>query len=577
MSRPPVSFSDLVARGWRAAAAALTALAAVASVTSAWVEGPPARMLGAVPGSAGASGVLSVATGAGLLVLARGLWRGRRRAALAAAALLAAAATVRLAAGAALAPTAAELVVASAIIATARVFGCRGQPRAGRAAGALAAVAAACAYGVAVAAVLATDSVRGLRAALEPAAGWLLTGGWWLRSGRPEALVLDALLGIVLVAGGWLVRELLRPVPAYDGHTAAEHARAGALVAEHRVDSLDAFALREDKSFHFGAGGVLAYRVVRGMAIVAGDPIGPPGSAPAVLASFQRVAAERGWEVAVTAASARHLDGYHALGYRSLAIGEEAVVDPRVFSLEGRAVRKVRQSVARVNRLGWTVAIVDAAALEPAVVREIAAVERAWRGGRPRLQGFAMTLGRLWGAGEDADALYVLARDPGGALGAFLRFEPYAGGLSLDVMRRLGDEPNGLNEALVVAALSHARAHGLREVSLNFAGFAHVMGRDPRELTGGQRALRWILARAHGRFQLERLVRFNAKFSPTWRPRYLVYRGPMTLPRVGLRVLQAEAYIRAPRPRPLPAAWRPSTEPVGRPARSGALLPAASR
>ena len=45
------------------------------------------------------------------------------------------------------------------------------------------------------------------------------------------------------------------------------------------------------------------------------------------------------------------------------------------------------------------------------------------------------------------------------------------------------------------------------------------------------------------RFQMERLVRFNEKFSPEWRPRYLVYESRAALPRSVLRVLQAEGYL----------------------------------
>ena len=141
-----------------------------------------------------------------------------------------------------------------------------------------------------------------------------------------------------------------------------------------------------------------------------------------------------------------------------------------------------------------------------------------------------MTLGKLWAPDEDRpDGLYVLARNPDGELRSFLHFVRYEAGLSLDVMRRRGEEPNGLNEAMVVAALEHARAAGLREVSLNFAGCAHLMAPDDR-LTLRRRLARFALRRVHGRFQLERLVRFNDKFFPVWRPRYLVYTGRARLP-----------------------------------------------
>jgi lysyl-tRNA synthetase class 2 len=65
------------------------------------------------------------------------------------------------------------------------------------------------------------------------------------------------------------------------------------------------------------------------------------------------------------------------------------------------------------------------------------------------------------------------------------------------------------------------------------------------------------------RFQMQRLVTFNEKFSPAWRPRYLVFQSRLLLPLAVLRVLQAEGYVRQPRwsragdgslslPRPLP-------------------------
>jgi lysylphosphatidylglycerol synthetase-like protein (DUF2156 family) len=188
-----------------------------------------------------------------------------------------------------------------------------------------------------------------------------------------------------------------------------------------------------------------------------------------------------------------------------------------------------------------------------------------------------MTLGRLWGADEDRHALYVVARDSAGTLRAFLRFAEYGDGLSLDATRRFGDEPNGLSEAMVVAALAYARERRFAEVSLNFAGFAHIMA--ARAAPGSGHAVVRLLLRAfHGRFQLEQLVRFSDKFGPTWRPRYLIHRGRTSLPLAGLRVLQAEAYVRPPRSKPLTARWQPAGAPatLPRPGRVP-LQPAASR
>jgi lysyl-tRNA synthetase class 2 len=168
-----------------------------------------------------------------------------------------------------------------------------------------------------------------------------------------------------------------------------------------------------------------------------------------------------------------------------------------------------------------------------------------------------MSLGRLWGAPEDDDALYALGRDPGGSVAAFIRFVPYLDGLSLDAIRRGDQMPNGVCEGLVVAAIEYARSEGLAEVSLNFAGFAHVMAPE-RPLRRHERMLRIALTAVHGRFQLERLVVWGNHFLPTWRPRYLLYGEGAELPRSALRVLQAERYLPS-RPVPrLKPRWEPA-------------------
>jgi lysyl-tRNA synthetase class 2 len=267
--------------------------------------------------------------------------------------------------------------------------------------------------------------------------------------------------------------------------------------------------------------------------------------------------------VVVTAASERLVHDCGTLGMRAICIGEEATVAPARFSLEGRAIRKVRQSVNRAERRGWSVEVTDSVRPDSALAEELAAVEDLWRAGTRRCHGFAMSLGRLWGAPEDHTAVYALARCPAGEVRAFVRFARCADVLSLDVMRRSGEEPNGLNEALIVRTLEWARERGIAEVSLNFAGFAHVMA-SQASLSGRQRALRWALERVHGRFQLERLMVFNEKFGPVWRPRFLIYGARTHLPRAALRVLQAEAYIRAPRTSARPLRWRPAAGELAR-------------
>lgn len=556
--------------GWRraiaAGGAALAGLTTLAAQLSAHAPGAILAGGAAGPSSGAAFRLLGIAGGLGLLALARALWAGKRRALDLAVLALVILTAVRFLAGLGVVDTAIELALAALLAANRDAFP-RGGARAGRAARISATLmlgAATGAYASYAAALLVSRHATDVDTALTHAGRGLLMGVWWLRPDSGLIVGLDVCATVAVLAGALLLHALLRPTAGSDGHLAAEHARAARLLSLHARDSLDPFALRADKAFHFAAGGFVAYRVLRETAVVAGDPVGPPGAAARIMASFLAFAERQGWDVVATAVSDRSLPAYRALGLRALRIGDEAIVDPRGFSLEGRAIRKVRQSANRAQRRGWRIETVAGDRLAPETVEQLATVEAAWRAGRRRLQGFAMTLGRLWGAEEDGASVYVIARGPEGEVRAFLRFATFVDGMSLDVMRRLDDAPNGLNEALVVEALAFARDRGMSRVSLNFAGLAHIMAADAA-LSRSQRLARRALRRAHGRFQLERLVRFNEKFAPEWQPRYLLYGRLTSLPLAALRVLQAESYVRPPRRRELTRRWEPDPMPVAAP------------
>ena len=368
----------------------------------------------------------------------------------------------------------------------------------------------------------------------------------------------DVVVVVVMAASLLAVRTATRRPPVVDARSIEALDRARAIVKTHGDDSLSPFILRPDKRFAFAAGGVAAYQVIGRTTVVSGDPVGPGGSAGALVQSLMRRAHHAGGHVVLYGCADAHLDAYRELGLHALCVGEEAVVDPAGFTLDGRPVRKLRQSVNRVARRGWRVEACRGRAIDARTEAEIDALNLRWRSERERMLGFAMAMGDFE-PGVSSSDLYVLAWSPEGRLGAVMRFLSYAGNLSLDTMRRVGDTPNGLNESLVCRALLYAREHGIDEVSLNYAGLGHLVRRGPsgsRLLRGVQRvALAWL-----GRhFQMDRLVLFNSKFSPEWRPRYLVYESRRALIGSVVRVMQAEGY--------LPARDRQMTDEPGQPAR----------
>jgi lysyl-tRNA synthetase, class II len=343
---------------------------------------------------------------------------------------------------------------------------------------------------------------------------------------------------------GYVLAQWLAPWRYRLRHDSHEHELVRSLVTRWGADTLAPFALRADKSYFFSDddSAFVAYRVVNGVAIVAGDPIGRAEVREELMRGFLDFAHERGWRVAVLGVSEECLGLYRSLGLRSLYHGDEAVVDTASFTLEGRPIRKVRQSVHRLQNLGFEARVLRPSDIDRAMRAELETIARTWRGDAPE-RGFVMALDALFRLGDE-DALFVVGFDIAGRPQGFLHFGVAQPGraLSLSSMPRLPGVPNGFTEWLICESIAWARDHGFARVSLNFAPFAALLA-PGAELRAIQRLEAATLRRLKGHFQLDNLLLFNRKFFPLWQPRFLVYERRRDLVRVGVAALAAEAYL----------------------------------
>jgi lysyl-tRNA synthetase class 2 len=238
---------------------------------------------------------------------------------------------------------------------------------------------------------------------------------------------------------------------------------------------------------------------------------------------------------------------YARHGLDALELGDEAIVETGDFTLDGRAMRTVRQAYNRVKRSGCTVRVRRHAEI-PADEMD-ALVERAdhWRDGGTE-RGFSMALGRL-GDPADGDCVMVECHDGDGRPVAMLSFVPWGPhGLSLDLMRRDRGADNGLIEFMVIELIQRADEVGVAQISLNFAMFRSVFERGSRLGAGPVLRLWHSLLTFFSRWwQIESLYRANAKFRPIWEPRYVLFGKSSELPRIGIAGARAEGFLGVPR------------------------------
>ena len=354
-------------------------------------------------------------------------------------------------------------------------------------------------------------------------------------------------LGLVTVlVPVWLFLRSPRQVGTID---ADDDRRMRLLLAAH-PDSLGYFNTRQDKDFVWSESGKsgIGYRVVSGVILASGDPLGDPEAWPGAIAAFLELADSHGWTPGVLGCS--ELGGtiwVRETGFQALEIGDEAIVDTTEFSLDGREMRNVRQMVNRIRRQGYETEMMRVRDTPVEWRAKALADASAWRvGGTER--GFSMATSRVFDADRDPDAIVIVATREGIVEG-MLQFAPWGhDGMSLDLMRRNPAADPGINELLIVDALSKAPGLGVRRVSLNFAMFRSTFERGEKLGAGPiLKAWRRLLQVGNRWFQLESLYRFNAKFRPVWYPRFVIYPRAVDIVRVGLAAGRAEAFIVFPR------------------------------
>jgi lysylphosphatidylglycerol synthetase-like protein (DUF2156 family) len=574
-------------RHTRRIAAAAIAFAGVISLISAVTE-PIASRLSAIGNFAPIevpefAGALVAICGLGLIFLARGIRRGQRHAWLLANALLLVAIVGNVTKGLDFEEALVALIVAVFLVMHRDDFQAPANPSSWRrvvvvAFGALVVVVVGATIGVALrhrdlnvwkVGEAISERLVGVRTIALPT--------------TIDHLVSPALLAVGIVVAlsvGWF---LFAPAvsPRLSSYRPLSRERARYIVDRYGTDSLSYFALRSDKEWFGFRETLVAYRVHNGIALVSPDPIGPVGQRTEAWGAFREFADEHGWPVAVMGASRDWLNVYAASGMHDLYIGDEAVVDVRRFSLEGKQNKSLRQSVGRVEKAGYRVDFFDPVHLSPELQTKLRGLMTESRRGDVE-RGFSMTLGRVFEP-DDSGLLLAVALDADDNPAGFCQFVPARGidGWSLDLMRRseAPSVPNGITEFIVVKTIDHVREQGSVGLALNFATFRAVLASEAGDRLV-QRAQKWFLERVGDSMQIESLWTFNEKFQPEWHPRYAAYDSPEHILSASIAVARAESFFELPligrffKPGddakdkarvPAPAAVTSPEEPAGKP------------
>ncbi len=384
-------------------------------------------------------------------------------------------------------------------------------------------------------------------------------------------------VGFSLLVG--LAVTLLRPVQHRRRHR-ADVARVRALAREYGDSTVVAFAYADDADHFFSENGraVIAYRFEADTLLVIGDPIGPPEEIPGLLVAFERFCREHDWLFAFYQARPERLRDYRTRGWSAVHVGLDPVLRPARFTLEGSALGTVRRAVNKLAREGLEVRhwVPGANAFDPGAdpdhvldaLREISAEWLHDRAGGEK--GFCM--GRFEPTALGESWLSIAWNPQARRIEAFCTWTPIPArhGWALDLMRRRRGSPSGVMELLVVRAVEHARERGDELLSLSLSALVKVDAngkpKDPAQAEDPARA--FLIERLSRFYDFRGLFDWKRKFAPEFEDRWLVHPGASALPRIAYALVRAQspggllAYLK-PAPAALPAA-PPAAAPGGR-------------
>ena len=253
----------------------------------------------------------------------------------------------------------------------------------------------------------------------------------------------------------YAVWMLLRPVLLRVGGTDEERERALNLIKQYGQSSFAHFCLLPDKSYYFSpsAKTVIAYVPKGRGAIALGDSIGAPEDLKDAIIGYKEFCIQNDWYPAFYQTLPETLELYKSLGFKAVKIGEEAIVDLRSFTTQGKPGRNIRNSLNRFTKLGYRVEFYQSP-IKNELLDKLKVISDRWLN---QMQGSEKQFSLGWFDHDYLRSCEIATVGNGGEIIAFANIIPeyQLNEITIDLMRKLEDTEHGVMEFLFVSLFQH--------------------------------------------------------------------------------------------------------------------------
>lgn len=339
-----------------------------------------------------------------------------------------------------------------------------------------------------------------------------------------QFILLIQLLGFL--SWGFLLFTVIKPFLNVEDTTETAREKAKFLLNEFGSSSVDYFKISNDKLLFFSElhDAFVSYKIANGFAIVLDEPVCAEEHKAEVLAEFYRICKKMGLKTAFYRVDENSIMWFDQLRKQKIFIGQEAILDARNFSLEGREKRSLRNGLSGLQKKGFTTAIYYAP-LKDDFVKNLKEVSDEW------LQAYdkeeqVFSQGRF-DANELVHQDIITISDAEEKVVAFLNIIPdYSPDeCTYDLIRKTADAPGGCMDALIVKLVEYAKEKNYHYINM---GMVPMTGME--EAGSPAEQLIKFAGKNLKRFKHYHGLRdFKEKYATTWKDKFLVYENDYDL------------------------------------------------
>ena len=355
----------------------------------------------------------------------------------------------------------------------------------------------------------------------------------------------------VVVAFAWLNATI-----DYDRKA---HARAEELV-EHGGESMSFMATWEGNEYWLSGTkrSAVAYRVLNHIALTTTGPFGDPEEWMSDLDEFARFCRDHSWSPVFYAVHEPARDHLAKLGWHSIMVGDEMVIDPQSWKTTGKKWQDVRTAINKAKREGITDEMGTYEDAPADVQEQIQEISDQWSQGKA-LPEMKFTLGGVEEL-KDPRVQVLYAIDGDGVVQAVTSWLPtwHNGrviGWTLDFMRYRIGSYNGIMEFLIARMAQRMHDWGvehpdeqIRFISLSAAPLTGLHSAsdakpdDTSNIDGTvmlQHSLALVADLLEPAYGFKSLYNFKKKFQPSEHPVYICYPDSALLANLGIAIVRA--------------------------------------